>query len=151
MVKEFLSSKGIPFQEYDVSRDSAAAQEMINRTGQQGVPVTIIDGQIVIGFDRPQLDRLLGQNIKPVFGASIADADRITGGKAAGAYIGQVRPNSVAASMGLTTGDIIIAVNMQVASNADDFVSLISRFKPGNRFSITYVRNNRPVTIEGSF
>jgi glutaredoxin 3 len=151
MVKEYLSQKGIPFLDYDVSRDSAAAQEMVNRTGQRGVPVIIIDGQIVVGFDRPQLDRLLSQSAKPAFGASIADATQITGGIAAGAYIGQVRANSIAASLGLNSGDIVIAVNTRTVSNVDDLALLLSRLKHGDHISITYVRNNRPLTAEGTY
>ena len=55
MVKEFLSQRGIDFEERDVSRNPAYAQELVRNTGQMGVPVTLIDGQAVIGFDRPQL------------------------------------------------------------------------------------------------
>jgi glutaredoxin len=47
MVKEFLSQRGIAFEERDVSRDTNAAQEVVSKTGQMGVPVTIIDGQTV--------------------------------------------------------------------------------------------------------
>ena len=154
MVKEYLSQKGVPFREFDVSRDAAAAQEMVSRTGQQGVPVIIIDGQIVIGFDKPQLERLLSQakqSAKPAFGASIADAERITGGKAAGAYIGKVHPNSIAYSLGLNSGDIIISINSEVISNADDFARIISLIKKGERFSLTFVRNNRPQTAAGYY
>ena len=151
MLKEYLLTKRIPFQDYDVSRDQSAAQEMINRTGQSGVPVIIIDGQIVIGFDRQQLDRLLNRSSKPTFGASVADAARITGGNAAGAYVGRVHPDSLAASLGLNTGDIVIALNTQAVNNAGDFALLLSNLKRGDRFSISYIRNDRPVTVEGSF
>jgi len=59
MVKEFLSQKGIGFKEYDVSRDRTAAQEMVDRTGQMGVSVTVIDGPVIIGFDRARLEHAL--------------------------------------------------------------------------------------------
>ena len=49
----------MPFKEYDVSRDSAAAEEMVNLTGQMGVPVIVIDGQAVVGFDRTRIQELL--------------------------------------------------------------------------------------------
>ena len=45
--------------EIDVSRDRTAADEMVRLTGQLGVPVTVIDGQVVVGFDRPHLEQLL--------------------------------------------------------------------------------------------
>ncbi|MCX8025672.1 MAG: glutaredoxin family protein [Thermanaerothrix sp.] len=60
MAKRYLRERGIKFRDVDVSRDAAAARDMVRRSGQQGVPVIDINGQIVIGFDRPKIDRLLG-------------------------------------------------------------------------------------------
>jgi len=79
MVKEFLSQKEIGFEERDVSRNPSYAQELLRNTGQMGVPVTIINGQIVVGFDRGRLEQLVTQTQtiqRPSFGASIADAMR---------------------------------------------------------------------------
>ena len=59
MAKQYLNQKGIPFTEHDVSVDRAAAQEMVSKTGQMAVPVIIVNGQTVIGFNRPLLDDLL--------------------------------------------------------------------------------------------
>ena len=151
MVKEYLSQKGISFQEFDVSRDYAAAQEMVNRTGQQGVPVIIIDGQIVIGFNRPEIDRLLAGTSKPTLGAFVSDAARVTGGNAEGAYVGRIKPDSLATELGLIHGDIIISIDMQPVMDAGSLAEIIAKMKPSRRFSLTYVRNNRPVTVEGSF
>lgn len=50
----------MPFEDEDVSRNIIAAQYMVQRSGQQGVPVIQIGGEIVIGFDRARLDALLG-------------------------------------------------------------------------------------------
>ncbi len=58
--KAYLRSKGIRFNEVDVSRDQAAARDMVRRSGQMGVPVIEIGGRIVIGFNRPMIDQLLG-------------------------------------------------------------------------------------------
>ena len=55
MTKEFLTEKGVPFTNHDVSTDIAKRQEMIEMTGQMGVPVIVIDGDIMIGFDRGKL------------------------------------------------------------------------------------------------
>ncbi len=57
--KQYLRQKGVPFKDVDVSRDSAAARDMVRRSGQQGVPVLDIGGKIIVGFDRPKIDRLL--------------------------------------------------------------------------------------------
>lgn len=53
-VKTFLSERNIPFEEVDVSKDQARAMEMVEKSGQMGVPVLDIDGQIVVGF-RPDV------------------------------------------------------------------------------------------------
>lgn len=58
--KRYLRERGIPFKEVDVSRDPAAARDMVRRSGQSGVPVIDIGGKIVVGFDRAKIDRLLG-------------------------------------------------------------------------------------------
>ncbi len=59
-VKRYFREKKILFKDVDVSRDSAAARDMFRRSGQSGVPVVDIGGKIVIGFDRPKIDRYLG-------------------------------------------------------------------------------------------
>ena len=58
-VKEYLSQKGIPFVERDVVRDPEALEEL-SRLGYMTTPVTVIDGQVVVGFDRKRLEVLLG-------------------------------------------------------------------------------------------
>lgn len=58
-MKEYLSKKGITYTEYDVGTDRAKAMEMVQKTKQMGVPVVMIDNDIVIGFNQPQLDKLL--------------------------------------------------------------------------------------------
>ena len=58
-VKEFLSQKGVPFIERDVSQDEEALVEL-EALGVMTTPVTVIDGETVIGFDRANLERLLG-------------------------------------------------------------------------------------------
>ncbi len=60
MAKKYFRQRGVRFTEVDVSRDAAAARDMVRRSGQQGVPVIDIGGKIVVGFDRPKIDRLLG-------------------------------------------------------------------------------------------
>ena len=57
--KEFLRKNKIKFEEIDVSKNQKSAKEMIEKSGQLGVPVIDIDGQIVIGFDQEKLEELL--------------------------------------------------------------------------------------------
>ena len=58
-VKDFLREKGVAFEEVDVAHDPAGARRMIELTGQRGVPVTAIGGEVVVGFDRTELERRL--------------------------------------------------------------------------------------------
>lgn len=58
-LKEFLKEKEIKFEEFDVSKDEKALQEMVEKSGQMGVPVIEIDGEIVIGFDKEKIAKLL--------------------------------------------------------------------------------------------
>jgi glutaredoxin-like YruB-family protein len=60
MAKRYLRERGIRFRDVDVSRDPAAARDMVRRSGQQGVPVIEINGKIVVGFDRAKINQLLG-------------------------------------------------------------------------------------------
>lgn len=59
MAKEYLSSKKVSYQDIDVSRDQKAVEEMVKLSGQMGVPVIVVDGQIVKGFDKKKIDSLL--------------------------------------------------------------------------------------------
>ena len=61
-VKQHLKKHQIKFKDIDVSRDERAARDMVRRTGQQGVPVTLIDNRPIIGFNKDLINRLL--NIK---------------------------------------------------------------------------------------
>ncbi len=63
MTKAFFKENNVEYEEKDVSTDRAAADEMIQKSGQMAVPVLDIDGQILVGFDKEGLSRLL--NIKP--------------------------------------------------------------------------------------
>ena len=57
--KDFLKENKIAFKEVNVAEDSQAAQQMIMKSGQSGVPVTDIDGKIIVGFDKPAIKKIL--------------------------------------------------------------------------------------------
>ncbi len=59
-LKMFLKEHNIEFTDIDVSKDRKAAEEMVEKSGQMGVPVADIDGKIVIGFNRDLIAQLLG-------------------------------------------------------------------------------------------
>jgi glutaredoxin 3 len=157
MVKEYLSQKGIDYNERDVTRDPAIGQEMVNRTGQRGVPVIIINGQIVVGFDQPRLDQILG-NInqqQPGFGTAIADTNKIKAlfgtGISSGAYVGKVRTGSKASDIGILPGDIVLEINQFRIANASDMESVIFRLKTGDKISLVLLRNGQTISREGTF
>jgi glutaredoxin 3 len=58
--KHYFRQHNVKFRDVDVSRDPAAARDMVRRSGQQGVPVIDIGGKIVVGFDRNKINQLLG-------------------------------------------------------------------------------------------
>lgn len=60
MAKDFLKRNNIKFEEIDVGVDQEAAEEMMNKSGQMGVPVLDIDGQIIVGFDKKAINKALG-------------------------------------------------------------------------------------------
>jgi glutaredoxin 3 len=154
MVKEFLSQKGIGFTEKDVNLDRAAAAELFRLTRQMAVPVTVIDGQAVIGFDRGRLESILVGKTRPSLGAAVADASKINLKKSlpvtTGAYIGSVKPGSVAYNLGLAVGDIIVEVNSQHVSGADDLERLIASLRPGNCILVVILRDGSRRAIEGT-
>ncbi|MDI3297960.1 MAG: Uxx-star family glutaredoxin-like (seleno)protein [Bacillota bacterium] len=58
--KRFLAERKVPYREIDVSKSPAAAREVVRKSGQMGVPVIDVNGQIIVGFDRARLVRALG-------------------------------------------------------------------------------------------
>lgn len=59
MIKAFFKEHDIQYEEKDVAMDAAARDAMIAKSGQMGVPVTDIDGEFIVGFDKPRLSELL--------------------------------------------------------------------------------------------
>ena len=59
-LKKFLEEKGVDFEEIDVSLNDDLAKELVEKSGQMGVPVVEIGEEIVIGFNREKIIKLLG-------------------------------------------------------------------------------------------
>ena len=61
MAKEFFTENNIEFTDYDVGTDTAKRAEMVEKSGQMGVPVIVVDGKdLVVGFDKGKVSELLG-------------------------------------------------------------------------------------------
>jgi S1-C subfamily serine protease len=140
---------GVKYTEYDVSRDRDAAEEMVALTGQMGVPVTVIDGEAIIGFDRPRIQALLaaGAGRPPVrFGLKVADADKMAQKQGEipvfGAVVGEVSSGSPGERAGLQDGDIITKVNMWRVSNANDLANALRGLKAGDIVTVLFLRGS---------
>lgn len=59
MAKKYFEEKNVAFEDIDVSKDRTAAAEMVNKSGQRGVPVIDINGNIIVGFDKERIESLL--------------------------------------------------------------------------------------------
>lgn len=60
MAKDFFKANNVSFQDFNVAEDSAKRQEMITKSGQMGVPVILIDDNLIVGFNKPKIAELLG-------------------------------------------------------------------------------------------
>lgn len=143
------------FVEYDVSVDRAAADEMIRKSGQMGVPVITVGDQVVVGFDRARLEQLLAnsrEGQRPHFGLRIADASKVTQRfglvPVFGAFVGKIAPSSLGEKADLREGDIITEVNLRPIHNADDLENALSELTPGNRVVIVFLRGKQTFKSE---
>ena len=63
-VKSFLKEKGVKFKDVNVEDDQKAAREMVDKSGQMGVPVIDFNGKIIVGFDETALEKEIGKGKK---------------------------------------------------------------------------------------
>ncbi len=59
--KDFLKEKGVGFSDYNVARDHRRAEEMMKKSGQMSVPVIDVNGRIIIGFNKPEIEKALAR------------------------------------------------------------------------------------------
>lgn len=161
-MKEFLSQRNIPYTEKYVDRDREAAIEMIRRSGQQGVPVTVIGDQVIVGFDRPRLERAIsamseagapsaGVGSRRSLGAKVADAGRYAlpgGTRAEGALVGGIKPGSPAEQAGLKVGDVIVAVEDRPITSVDELSEALSAARSSTvKLALARGTTRREVTV----
>ena len=58
LTKEFLVARGVTYTEHNVANDLEKRQEMIQKSGQMGVPVLVVNDEVIVGFDKPKLEEL---------------------------------------------------------------------------------------------
>jgi glutaredoxin 3 len=59
VAKQYFASNHIPFTEVNVERDMRKAEEMIRKSGQMGVPVIEVNGKVIVGFNKPEIEKAL--------------------------------------------------------------------------------------------
>lgn len=60
MAKDYFNEKGVSYDAFDVASDLERRREMVEKSGQLGVPVIVIGDEIVVGFNKPLIDQMLG-------------------------------------------------------------------------------------------
>jgi len=60
MAKDYFNANSVKYEAFDVASNVEKRKEMMEKSGQLGVPVIVIDNEVVVGFDKPKLDSLLG-------------------------------------------------------------------------------------------
>jgi S1-C subfamily serine protease len=141
--------------EKDVSRDPLAAQEMVQLSGQYGVPVIAVNGDVVVGFDRARLENLLARHGTPVkLGLSVADAapTLARSGKPVvdGALVGKVREGSPAHLAGIRAGDIIVGIEGFPVRKAADLEQRLKVLGRGCTIRLTVLRHGEILEVEVS-
>ncbi len=157
MAKEFLSQKRVQYKDYDVSVDREKAQEMVKKSGQMGVPVIVVDDEVIIGFNRKRLEELMSQkqpaagaqptagNWKPTLGAKISDADYAIPGTVGGSYVSGINSGSTAEAAGLKAGDIITEISGSRVNSANDVIDVVRAAKQGDSVPVTVKRGDQEV------
>jgi S1-C subfamily serine protease len=119
---------------------------MVRRTGQMGVPVTVLDGEAVIGFDRPRLEALIaaraaksGAGTGTRAGAAQAPFGAAVKSVPGGLLVGNVRPGSAAEKTGLRAGDVITAIN---GRSIGDTSALVAALSPAARGPVLSVQRD---------
>jgi glutaredoxin 3 len=155
--KEYLKSRKVAFVEKNVAADDAAAQDMIRRSGQRGVPVLIIGSEVIVGFDRPRIDQALARagTDRPHLGASIADAAQVASKRnldvRQGAYVGRITAGSSAEAAGLKVGDVLMTLAGQPIATAADVERVMETIAPGKHAAGVVWRGGSQIQLDFRF
>ncbi len=150
----------MPFVEKDVAKDYTAAMEMIRLSGQQGVPVTVADGEVILGFDQQKFaklaDKFSGPK-RPPLGILAADAEEYlakhpdkaeqvpSGTK--GVYVGKIRPKTVASRAALKPGDVITSFAGKRVRNMAGLDQMVETLKAGDQATAKFIRDGETQSV----
>jgi S1-C subfamily serine protease len=134
--------------------------EMIRVSGQQGVPVTVANGDVILGFDQRKFAKLAEEFAgpkRPPLGILAADAEeyltkhpekaeKIPAGTK-GVYVGKVRPNTVAARGNLKPGDVITSFAGKRVRTMAALDQMVETLKPGDKATAKFIRDGESQSI----
>ena len=133
----------MPFDVKDVSVDRVAAEEMVRRTRQMGVPVIADEQEAIVGFDLPRLQRMAARHrAGPGLGLKVADAR-----DQPGALVGGVRPGSVAERAGVQVGDVVVELSGRSVSSVADLEKISAQRVAGMPTSMMVTRGGERHTL----
>jgi glutaredoxin-like YruB-family protein len=150
--KDFLRQKGVPFQEKNLEFDQAAAEEVVRRSGQMGVPVIIAGDEVIVGFDRARLERLASRFASSTSGGTASASPRpriglrIKDGPG-GAEIGAVHPGTPGDRAGLQPGDVVVEINGRPVRSAADLEAALAGLTQGQAVALEVRRGGRPARL----
>jgi S1-C subfamily serine protease len=121
-----------------VARDQSAAREMVRRSGQMGVPVITVDGNVIVGFDQPKLERLLAPGGQGAVRLGTAVAPTSGGGL----LVGRVTAGSIAEKTGVQPGDVIINLDGDPVATPEQLAERFSTASHSGRPVMLGVRRN---------
>ena len=141
---EFFKRRNVEFTVYDIAENELALQEMVRLSGQREVPVIVIDGMVLTGFDMAQLGKLFPLEERPrvqlgMSIASVKESDMYP----LGAFVGSVKPGSLAERAGIQKGDIIVEMAQRPIHSAADIHALLPNLLPGEAIPLTIWRAGR--------
>jgi serine protease Do len=118
-----------------------AAQEVMQLTGQLGVPVTTDGSEVIVGFDARKLQAMAARNKRRGIGLAVATHQD------GGALVGRVRADSPGGRAGVQVGDVVVELSGVPIASADDLEKVASKW-PGDRpTSMTVLRDGERVTL----
>ena len=134
--------------------------EMIRTSGQQGVPVTVANGEVILGFDQAKFAKLAEKFAgpkRPPLGILAADAEeylskhpdkaeKIPAGTK-GVYVGKVRPNTVAARASVKPGDVITSFAGKRVRNMAGLDQMVETLKAGDKATLRYLRDGEDQSV----
>ena len=143
-----------------MAKDYQAAMEMIRVSGQQGVPVTVANGDVILGFDQRKFAKLAEKFAgpkRPPLGILAADAEeyltkhpekaeKIPAGTK-GIYVGKVRPKTVAARGGFKPGDVITSFAGKRVRTMTALDQMVETLKPGDNATAKFIRDGENQSI----